>query len=266
MDRIARTATLLLMLSACGCSAKAPPLTIPETATIPAGWFWMGEDDGRASNGPRHRVYLDEYEIQLTEVTRSEYTRFLAAMEYPARRWDGGDLEKTGDLPATGVLWEEAQAYCRWAGMRLPSEAEWEKAARGEDGRRYPWGNEWDDQKANTAESGVGSVIPVGSYPEGASPYGLLDLCGNAAEWVADVYDPAYYTYAPERNPTGPTLVLDHVLRGGSFEGAYEQATTYYRDSSHSVRPNPRVGFRCARTISPAPAPGASAVKISFPP
>ncbi|MGH2592241.1 MAG: formylglycine-generating enzyme family protein [Anaerolineae bacterium] len=99
------------------------------------------------------------------------------------------------------------------------------------------------------AESDFGRVLPVGSYPSGASPYGALDMAGNVAEWVADYFDSRYYTYAPDRNPKGPRIVVDHVLRGGSWASPPEHAQTFFRDSSHSVRPNPRVGFRCAQTL-----------------
>lgn len=238
--------------SSCGRFGGITPTpgVTPELAHVPAGWFWMGQDDGRQSNQPRHRIYLDAFEIMKEEVTRGEFARFVSETGYRAAGWEGSLPEETAGLPAVGILWKDADAYCRWLGIRLPSEAEWEKAARGEDGRRYPWGDDWDAKKANTAERGVGELINTGSIPEGASPYGLLDMCGNAAEWVSDYYEPDYYTVSPERNPTGPELIMDHVLRGGSFDSTQEQATTYFRDSSHSVRPNLRVGFRCARSVS----------------
>jgi len=251
--RVLGAASLLLALAA--CKRAVPPTTVeapgagPALIEVPAGWFWMGADDGRESNQPRHRVYLDAYEIHETEVTHADFERFIAATGYQADGWKAGSAGSSR-LPVVGVLWKDADSYCRWLGLRLPSEAEWEKAARGEDARRYPWGVEWDPKKANTAESSVGEVTDVGSYPDGASPYGLLDMCGNAAEWVADTYDLDYYKISPERNPTGPDLVMDHVLRGGSFDSPSENATTYFRDSSHSARPNLRVGFRCAVSVN----------------
>lgn len=215
---------------------------------IPAGSFLMGSNSGRASNRPQRQVYLDAYYIQTTEVTRSQYLEFLASTGYQAAGW----LERSaadGNLPATGVLWKDAAAYCEWVHLRLPTEAEWEKAARGDDGRTFPWGTEWTVANTNGLDSGLGAVQPVGSLPQGASPYGLLDMSGNAAEWVADTYDASYYTYAPDENPQGPDTVLDHVLRGGSYASPQEQLSTFFRNSSHSVLPNPRVGFRCAVSV-----------------
>lgn len=205
----------------------------------------MGENDGRDSNQPKHDVYLEAFCIQRNEVSRTQYGEFVQATGYQADGWEAFTLQEA-DLPVTGVLWEDAQAYCAWAGMRLPSEAEWEKAARGTDGRRFPWGNAWDREKANTQEYGAAGSLKVGSFPDGASPYGVLDMSGNAAEWVNDFYEAGYYLLAPARNPLGPAQILDHVLRGGSYASTYDQASCYFRDSSHSVLPNHRVGFRCA--------------------
>jgi len=241
---------LVILLTTCDQTADTgqPGEICPsdQLSLVPQGFFAMGMNDGRTSNQPQHRVYLDDFCIQKYEVTRRDFARFVTIASYTARGWNVPYSEQDGELPVTGVLWEDAQAYCQWAGMRLPTEAEWEKAARGADGRRYPWGNEWDTAKANTARSGIGGVLPVGSFPDGTSPYELFDMAGNAAEWVADYYDANYYATSPDHNPTGPTQVLDHGLRGGSFDSPTDWATTYFRDSSHSARPNPRAGFRCA--------------------
>ena len=247
---------LLLLLGAAAClpaeigSSFNNPFTSNDLALVPAGWFLMGENDQRPSNTPQRRVYLDAYYIQLTEVTRAEFAELIEEAGYEIQGWGFDTLAQDGDLPVTNTLWKDADAYCSWLGMRLPSEAEWEKAARGEDGRRYPWGDQWDKTKANTLESGIGGTLPVGSYPLGTSPYGLMDMTGNAAEWVADYYDRDYYTYAPERNPRGPVQVLDHVLRGGSFDDPADWGTTYFRNSSHSAQSNPRAGFRCAKSAN----------------
>ena len=234
-----------------GCRARPEATASPadRMARIPAGWFWMGREAGPPSSRPSRQVYLDEYAIDKTEVTNADFARFLLEAGSQETDWDIEALEERGREPVTGVLWRDADRYCRWTGKRLPTEAEWEKAARGTDGRRYPWGDAWDASLANTLESELGGVAPVGSYPEGASPYGALDMAGNAAEWVSDYFDPLYYTYAPDENPTGADQVLDHSLRGGSWDSPAEQAQTFFRDSSHSVRPNPRVGFRCALSV-----------------
>jgi formylglycine-generating enzyme required for sulfatase activity len=216
---------------------------------VPAGEFLMGQDDGPTSSRPQRRITLDRFAIDRTEVTNAAVAQLVAGTDTELVGWDAAHARKRPHDPAVGLLWREADAYCRWVGKRLPTEAEWEKAARGTDGRRYPWGDAWDPARANSAESGLGAVATVGSFPSGASPYGVLDMAGNAAEWVADTFDPDYYLRAPEQNPPGPGQVLDHGLRGGSWASPREHAQTFFRDSSHSVRPNPRVGFRCARSL-----------------
>jgi formylglycine-generating enzyme required for sulfatase activity len=220
---------------------------------VPAGRFLMGEDDGPSSSQPQRQIILDGFAIDRTEVTNAAVALFFEATGTQFVGWNVARARGRPDQPAVGLLWWEADAYCRWVGKRLPTEAEWEKAARGAEGRRYPWGDTWDATRANTAESGLGTVTVVGSFPSGASPYGVLDMAGNAAEWVADTFDPGYYKYAPERNPLGPDVVLDHGLRGGSWASPREHAQTFFRDSSHSVRPNLRVGFRCARDLIEEP-------------
>ena len=239
-----------LILPACVLPPSQRANEPPESMVLVSeGWFWMGQDEEPRKNRPRRRVYLDAFAIDRTEVTNASFAEHLMAVEYVGAAWDVNWLRQHPDQPVVGVLWEEAEAFCRWAGKRLPTEAEWEKAARGLDARRYPWGDDWDSSRANIAESGLGAVVPVGSSPDGASPYGALDMAGNAAEWVADYFDPEYYTSAPQRNPKGPQAVLDHVLRGGSWDSSAIYAQTFYRDSSHSARPNLRVGFRCALSL-----------------
>lgn len=222
-----------------------------ELILIPAGTFHMGQNDGLSANEPQHEVYLDAYYIQRTEVSRLEFNRFVLEAGYATANWPGPPSGDDAPKPVVGLRWQDANAYCAWLGMRLPTEAEWEKAARGQDGRMYPWGDEWDGSLVNAKDSGLGEVVPVGSYPGNASPYGVLDMSGNAIEWVADFFAFDYYQYSPHTNPQGPDIIMDHGLRGGSFDSPVEYATTYFRDSSHLVAPNLRVGFRCAVSAAP---------------
>jgi iron(II)-dependent oxidoreductase len=182
----------------------------------PAGWKQSDQDES-----PAHKVYLDGFWIYRYEVTNEQYAKFVSATGRSApSHWSGGripsGLEKH---PMWNVSWEDAKAYCEWAGVRLPTEAEWEKAARGTDGRVWPWGNEWDPKKCNAygRADGFYYTAPVGSFPQGVSPYGVMDMAGNVWEWCADYYDDDYYAQSPARNPTGPTSGSERALRGGSW-------------------------------------------------
>jgi len=225
------------------------PTDSKEMVYVPAGEFLMGtpEKDGNAYSDekPQRRVYLDAFWIDKTEVTVAQYRRFCQATgrqmpEAPSWGWQD-------DHPIVNVTWDDATAYAAWAGKRLPTEAEWEKAARGTDGRQYPWGNEWDTGRyANRVNSD--SIQPVGSYPSGASPYGVLDMAGSVDEWCADWFDGSYYRSAPARSPTGPPSGGYRVLRGGSWDN---DLPTYFRCAfRHSYFPGYRSSFngiRCAR-------------------
>jgi formylglycine-generating enzyme required for sulfatase activity len=245
---------LLLMLAPftiSGCrtiSSESPTLAI-EMALVPEGWFSMGSNGGPPSTRPLHSVFVSSFEIAITEVTVEQFQAFARDSGRMPLVWTGGVLAMDPHYPVTGILWEEASAFCEWYGLRLPTEAEWEKAARGTDQRAYPWGDFWDPSLANTTRGGARGVVVVGSLPGGASPYGILDMCGNVQEWVADYFSPTYYQESPSRDPMGPQLVLDRGLRGGSWASPASQSTTYFRNSSHSVSPNDEVGFRCARSI-----------------
>jgi formylglycine-generating enzyme required for sulfatase activity len=239
---------------------------------VPAGEFLMGSDAGDMDERPQRRVYLDPFQIDRYEVTNLQYRRFLLAIgREPPERWperymafhpDGDPGWRGTDFPAgeamypvVAVNWEDATAYCAWAGKRVPTEAEWEKAARGSDGRTYPWGDGWDPNKANVGATGIGYTQPVGSYPDGASPYGALDMAGSVWEWVADLYGRQYYTCAPDRNPPGPESGTgERILRGGAWDSAPDHVRVSYRNATHCFGPNFRNGFRCARSLgSPAP-------------
>ncbi len=194
-------------------------------ALVPEGEFGMGVDGtiGLDDERPLHKVWLAAYFMDLYEVTTSPYVRFLAATgRTPPWLWDSVNLAIHGDRPVIGVDWDDADAYCRWAGKRLPTEAEWEKAARGTNERRFPWGNQ--APTAELANFAVGArfsysqaLMPVGHYDKAASPFGLYDMAGNVWEWVQDWYDGGYYERSPERNPAGPEQGQFKVLRGGGL-------------------------------------------------
>jgi formylglycine-generating enzyme required for sulfatase activity len=234
---------------------------------VPAGEFSMGSDEGEQEERPVHTVYLDTFYIDKTEVTNAQFAQFLNEQGNQKERgatWltvgdedcliteTGGQYQpKNGyaDHPVIEVTWYGAAAYCEWAGRRLPTEAEWEKAARGVDERTYPWGEEIDCNHANYGGC-VGETVEVGSYSLGASPYGVLDMAGNVWEWVADWHYAHYYAASPSSNPQGPDSGSFRNLRGGSWLNGERRvrATTRYgyapADSLSSV------GFRCARSGS----------------
>ena len=200
---------------------------------VPAGEFVMGSENGESYEKPVRRVILDAYYIDAYEVTNALYGKFLQVERHREPiLWN--DAKFNGpNQPVVGVSCDDAEAYCRWAGRRLPTEAEWEKAARGTDGRIYPWGNQWDRTRANTFIGGPGRPTPVGSYEADKSPYGAYDMAGNVQEWVADWYDDNYYRTSPSRNPQGPQTGRARVLRGGSWrDSIVEKFHSAYRGAS----------------------------------
>jgi formylglycine-generating enzyme required for sulfatase activity/tRNA A-37 threonylcarbamoyl transferase component Bud32 len=226
-----------------------------EMAYVPAGEFLMGSKDDRFADDdehPQHTVYVSEFWIDKTEVANTQYRKCVESGVCRApTTCDGGEPtysdSSKADHPVVCVSWWDAKTYCEWAGKRLPTEAEWEKAARGTDGRKYPWGNSLDGSKLNSSrtDDGYECTAPVGSYPEGASPYGALDMAGNVWEWCQDWYDEDYYVSSPQHDPQGPDSGTRRVVRGGSW-------TNYDYDacaaSRHWVNPDFRgyyYGFRC---------------------
>jgi serine/threonine protein kinase len=194
-----------------------------EMVLAPAGAFEMGSRNGDFDESPVHTVRLDDYYIDKYEVTNELYARCVQAGEcqppsssssYTHDSYYGNP--EFDDYPVIWVDWQQAQTFCQWRGARLPSEAEWEKAARGTHGRTYPWGEGFDCTKANYGGCS-GDTEQVGAFPDGASPYGALDMAGNVWEWVADWYDDNYYSISPSENPAGPASGQYRVLRGGSW-------------------------------------------------
>lgn len=241
-------------------------LNVPEgSSTIPAGWFLMGSDpyvdrDAGPQEQPQRWVYLDGFTLDRYEVDNVHYLRFV--MGTGASRppyWteqDGAFAEKLALHPVIGVSWHEADAYCRWAGKRLPTEAEWEKAARGSDGRLFPWGNQpagWG--RSNIAHPGSkrGFKYPplanIDRYDRGRSVYGLYQMAGNVAEWVSDWFDPEYYRHGTHYNPDGPVVGREKVFRGGSWNEDPEVARAAGRGARAPDQRSYLIGFRCAGQI-----------------
>lgn len=240
--------------------------------TIPAGEFMMGSDRARTSlqNKPKHKKYLQEYRIDKYPVTNIQFARFMAEANYrPPLDWPEGRFQSgVAKHPVTMVSWYDASNYCTWSGKRLPTEAEWEKAARGEDGRRWPWGEQMNPSYLNTYY-GVGSASDVTVYPEGSSPYGVMDMAGNVFEWIDEdfmAYEgsdaPAEYfqgkiqvaTTTKDRAMKVVDLVgVDakyKVLRGGSWKSDPFATTTYHRNYSWPHYASDFFGFRCAADVS----------------
>ncbi|MBA5865179.1 MAG: SUMF1/EgtB/PvdO family nonheme iron enzyme [Nitrospira sp. CR1.3] len=224
--------------------------------TIPEGEFIMGVDGTQAleDERPSHRPWLDAFTIDAHEVTTAQYSAFIMAAGRPAPwQWETVDFSRHGDRPVIGVDWSDADAYCRWKGRRLPTEAEWEKAARGTDGRLYPWGNQVPTKEfANFALGARFSysqvLMPVRAYEQGKSPFGLFQMAGNVYEWVQDWYAANYYEVSPARNPQGPDQGQFKVLRGGSWSDLPKYLLTYGRFKLPPETRNSYTGFRCARS------------------
>ena len=225
-----------------------------ELVLIPAGEFTMGSAHGVGGpdEHPAHKVYLDSYSIYKNDVTVAQYRKFCEATGRTmpvAPDWGWID-----NHPIVNVTWDDATAYAHWAGAALPTEAEWEKAARGTDGREYPWGNDWDAAKcSNGVATNPRKTSAVGSFPAGASPYGVLDMEGNVWQWCADWYGDDYYKDSPLRNPIGPDTGTMRVLRGGSWcNGITVGFRAAYRDRGIPIYRGGDGGFRCV-CRSPGP-------------
>ena len=225
---------------------------------VPAGRFTMGSNDGYDEEKPQHEVELDAFYIDKYEVTTSRYANFFQSTgRKEPRWWLETVLVSQGDRPVVGVTWDDAQAYCKHYDKRLPTEAEWEKAARGSDGRIYPWGKaKPDPNRANFGRYALSWVTdlyterlkPVGRYESGKSPYGAYDMAGNVREWVGDWYDETYYQNSPTKNPKGPGEGTNHVLRGGSWGNRAVSLRSSDRGGYLPWLRVSYVGFRCAMT------------------
>jgi formylglycine-generating enzyme len=272
---------LLLLICALAAPAQKLPQTVDdgygELALVPAGSFRMGDTfgDGEARERPAHAVDVDAFYIGKFEVTNAQWRKFRDDPGYSdPKLWPdgrpvpkdqipywtmannhGGGTPGSDEYPVIGVNWDAAVAYCNWVSAktgkkyRLPTEAEWEKAARGTDQRRYPWGNEIDKSYANfVGTQSYDTVRPVGYFKSGASPYGVFDMAGNLMEWVQDWYSRDYYSMSPRKNPKGPEKGAYKVARGGSFNVDAFNLRTYARSAAWpSFKAHRMIGFRVAR-------------------
>jgi iron(II)-dependent oxidoreductase len=241
-----------------GLPAAVPqkgPVDVPGMVYVPAGEFVMGSDWGEPDEIPRHVVALDAFYIDTYEVTNADYQRCVDEADCTRQiTWDRAEL-MGGTQPVVGVRWYDAVAYCAFAGKRLPTEAEWEKAARGTDERRFPWGNDWRPEWVNmhTPEDGFAGTAPVGSFPNNVSPYGAHDMAGNAWEWTQDLHDREFYGRSPRENPVNNEVGWRRIMRGGSW--MYDVpffVTSFNRSPGRAYFRKEYVGFRCAMD-PPAP-------------
>ena len=253
-------------------AAAAEQATAPQQITgkdgaplvlIPAGSYPMGvpvgDRDGGRDEYPRHVIDIAAFYIDKYEVTNGRYLEFVKATDHrvpqnpknPTRNlWEGVSIpESLADRPVVNVDWADASAYCTWAGRRLPTEAEWEKAAKGNHDWRFPWGNvEPTNKHLNFNQKWIGerTLMPVGSYESGKSPYGVYDMAGNVWEWVNDWYDAKYYEKSPAKNPPGPASGTKKVIRGAGWQNETPTVRIFTRvDSDPTIR-NESTGFRCA--------------------
>ncbi|MDM8530006.1 SUMF1/EgtB/PvdO family nonheme iron enzyme [Anaerolineales bacterium HSG25] len=258
-----------------------PTATPINMAFVPAGEFTMGSDSGESDEKPVHTVSLDTFYIDKYEVTNAQYATFLNEQ---GNQTEGGvpwldaadssvEIHQQGDQwradegysnhPVVEVTWYGAGAYCSWADKRLPTEAEWEKAARGTTAQTYPWGNTFDGSRLNFCDKqcifswadqnyddGYKDTAPIGSYPNGVSPYGVYDMAGNVEEWVQDCYNSSYYGDSPDTNPINESLCsssISRVLRGGSYFDKSSDVRTTARSFSDPTSSYSWMGFRCVR-------------------
>ncbi len=252
-----------MILSSCFLRVPPPP---PEMVAVPAGEFIRGSDKVDADRQgeefgsakpwyldehPQHKMHLPAFYIDRYEITNAQYKTFIDATRSrpPVSFFIRSVPPGRENHPVTDVSWYDADHYCRWAGKRLPTEAEWEKAARGTDGREFPWGNAYDNKKLNAGDSGFGDIVPVGSFKAGASPYGAMDLSGNVWEWTADWYRP--YPGSTYKHPNFGEK--QKVFRGGGWGGqGHFSLPLFYRTTYRSSIPPEEayadLGFRCAKS------------------
>lgn len=244
---LAISLTCFVILLLLGNTVFAKGVSPPGMVLIPKGEFIMGHDKEDEDEKPQKKIFLKAFYIDINEVTNAEYQKFVEATGHRKPYWSKDSTLNQPNQPVVGVSWDDAAAYAKWAGKRLPTEAEWEKAARGTDGRIFPWGDKWDKTKVQSSISEENKLASVSSHPSGTSIYGANDMAGNAWEWCQDWYDPMYYTKTPLKNPQGPSSGETKVTRGGSWIDMPQQLRSSNRYYSHPYVRTPAIGFRCAK-------------------
>jgi iron(II)-dependent oxidoreductase len=265
--RIIMLSTILSLALTSGAWGTPPKNMAPSSYSgmvlIPQGAFEMGSQKSlRELNpvsifqadrhmlgpeDPAHEVILDAYYFDLYEVTNADYKKYIetTGSKTMPRYWEDSNLNQPNQ-PVVGTTWKEARAFCQWKNKRLPTEAQWEKAARGKRPVKYPWGDEEPDKTRLNFNNHAGKTTPVGSYPTGKSDYGVFDLSGNAAEWVKDWHFPEYYLFSPKENPPGPDKGQYKIIRGGNWKNNAEDVRLTYRNATVPKARSKTIGFRCA--------------------
>jgi len=199
---------------------------------------------------PAHEVYLDSFFIDKHEVSNAAYTKFIkeTGVKKP-KGWNNPNFNNP-QQPVVGINWKEAVKFCNWQGKRLPTEAEWEKAARGKRPVKYPWGNKTPNSSNLNYNEEIKKTSPVGSFEKGKSDYGVYDLSGNVSEWVNDWHFPEYYLFSPKNNPKGPEKGQYKVIRGGSWRNNAEDVSLVYRNATTPRNRSLAIGFRCAKSLN----------------
>jgi formylglycine-generating enzyme required for sulfatase activity len=221
-----------------------------ELVSIPGGTFTMGDQNGEPDEYPERKITVSSFRIERTEVTNAAYQACVEARACDPAPFLGDERLGGEDQPVVGVTWLDADKFCKWIGRRLPTEAEWEYAARGTDFRKWPWSGGFNEELANTKSGDpYDATAPVTALPAGASPFGVFNLAGNAAEWVADYYDPTFHRKegAPIVDPTGPASGRERVVRGGSYRDAQHTVRVSVRRAQLPTESDSTIGFRCAK-------------------
>lgn len=255
MHRALLLALITTVTTACyGHARRDAPAPPPEQATspmvsIPAGAFTMGDRNGQPEEYPERALSLPSYRLDRMEVSNAAYRLCVQAKACdPTPFLEDADLGQP-DRPVVGVTWIDAKRFCAWVGKRLPTEAEWEYAAKGEDHRKWPWKGGFDPKRANSVQAGDfhGKTAPVDAYPNGSSPYGVLNMAGNVAEWVADYFDPTWYRTAGDEGLTGPERGRERVVRGGSYRDTAHEVRVSSRRAKAPTESDSTIGVRCAK-------------------